>query len=84
MPKNVVVGTARNPQTNTRTANNSSVSNDINVSDNVSAYVNLLTDAETVRNKNGKPLFHEWSKLPEEFEDCSRQQINRAYRVKGD
>lgn len=47
-------------------------------------FQNLVTEAETVRNKTGKHLFHEWSKLPEEFEDCSRQEINRAYRVKGD
>ena len=39
------------------------------------------TEPELVHGKNGKALFNERSRLPEELEDCSRADIARAYRI---
>jgi hypothetical protein len=45
---------------------------------------NQLTEAETVKGRNGRPLFSEWSRVPEEFSDESKGEISRSYRVRGD
>ena len=46
--------------------------------------LNQLTVAETIKGANGRPLFFEWSKVPEDSENCSRAEIARSYRIKGD
>jgi hypothetical protein len=46
--------------------------------------LNQLTVAETIKGANGKPLFFEWSKTPEDLENCSREEIARSYRIRGD
>lgn len=42
---------------------------------------NQLTDAETIKGRNGRPLFSEWAKLPEEYDESSRAEIARSYRL---
>lgn len=46
--------------------------------------LNQLTVAETIKGANGKPLFFEWSKTHDDSENCSRAEIARSYRIKGD
>ncbi len=46
--------------------------------------LNQLTVAETIKGANGKPLFFEWDIVPKDSENCSREEIARSYRIKGD
>ena len=46
--------------------------------------LNQLTVAESIKGANGRPLFFEWSKTPEDSGNCSREEIARSYRIKGD
>lgn len=52
-----------------------------NGSKNSALKCNQLTESETVKGRNGVPLFNEWHR-PEEPDDCSRGDIARAYRVR--
>jgi len=42
---------------------------------------NQLTIAETLKGKNGRPLFDAWDHAPEDYDDSSRGDIKRAYRL---
>jgi hypothetical protein len=45
---------------------------------------NQLTDIESVKGRNGIPLFTEWSQIRDDSEDNSRGDIARACRIRGD
>lgn len=46
--------------------------------------LNQLTVAETIKGANGRPLFFEWSKVSEDVDNCSREEVARSYRIRSD
>ena len=46
--------------------------------------LNQLNVAETIKGTNGKPLFFEWDIVPKDVDDCSRAEIARSHRIRGD
>ena len=47
----------------------------------VSIYNQSTNEAETIKGRNGRPLFDAWSKIPYDAEDDSRADIARSYRL---
>jgi hypothetical protein len=44
-------------------------------------HCNQLSIAETIKGKNGRSLYFEWSKFPEESDDCNQKNIAKSYRL---
>jgi hypothetical protein len=45
---------------------------------------NQATEAELIKGRNGISIFNDFSRLPEDAEDCSREEIMKLYKLRRD